>query len=153
MLSPCRTWRYLLAREVAPLDGEGTVTFVGLNPSTADEERDDATTRRCKGFARRWGFARMQLVNIYAYRATDPRVLGKVDDPVGPDNFEMIEEVVNVSDKVVVAWGANVPREAAKVVLDLIPEPFCLGVTKNGSPRHPLRLRTDTPLVPFVRSA
>jgi hypothetical protein len=40
-LSPCRTWRYSLTRDAAPLTGDGTVTFIGLNPSTADETQDD----------------------------------------------------------------------------------------------------------------
>ncbi len=149
-LSPCRTWRYSLTREVAPLDGDGTVTFVMLNPSTADEWQDDPTIRRCIGFARAWGFARLKVVNIYAYRATNPRELGKVNDPVGPDNFCTIAKIVGGSDLVVCAWGVNAPRGAANVVLDLIAAPHALGVTKGGAPCHPLYMPRDSTPFPFA---
>src|SRR3954454_5135391 len=80
-LSPCRTWRYSLTRTITDPDESccrpkgGTVTFVGLNPSTADETLDDPTTRRCVRFARDWGFNRLKMVNLYAYRATKPNDL------------------------------------------------------------------------------
>lgn len=150
VISDCRTYRYELAREIAPLTGVGTVTFIGLNPSTAGETTDDPTVRRCIGFARSWGFALMKMLNIYAYRATDPRELGRVPDPVGPDNFVTIERVVTDSDLVVCAWGVIAPVAATEVVLDLIAAPHCLGITKHGQPRHPLYvLRTQKPM-PFA---
>lgn len=148
--SECRTWRYSLTREVAPLTGEGTVAFIGLNPSTADETHDDPTVRRCVGFARRWGFARLKMLNVYGYRATNPRELGAVEDPVGPDNFCTIAKVVGGSDLVVCAWGALAPLEAAAVVLDLIAAPHTLGLTKSGAPRHPLYVLGSAVPVPFA---
>ncbi len=149
-LSPCRTWRYSLTRDVAPLDGQGTVTFVMLNPSTADENVDDRTIIRCKGFARRWGFAQLKVVNAYALRATDPAALWLADDPVGPENDCTIAKVVGGSDLVVCAWGANIERERERAVLALISDPHCLKVTKDGHPGHPLYLRDDTLPQPFA---
>jgi len=78
------THRYLLWRDWD--NSLPTVAFVMLNPSTADAERMDPNIRRCLGFARSWGYGRMIIGNLYAYRATDPRVLTRADDPVGPDN-------------------------------------------------------------------
>jgi hypothetical protein len=149
-LSPCRTWRYSLTRDVAPLTGDGTCTFIGLNPSTADETKNDPTIRRCIDFARRWGFARLKMLNLYAYRATDPRELRDVWDPVGPYNDHTIALVVGGSDLIVCAWGVHAAPERAAAVLGLIAAPHCLGVTKDGAPRHPLYVRSTTMPTPFA---
>lgn len=153
VFSADRTYRYALTRAVAPLTGDGTVTFVGLNPSTADETEDDPTIRRCIDFARRWGYAGLVMLNLYAYRATDPRVMFAAEEPVGnPENDIAIAEVAAASDLVVCAWGAGGAAEVgdrARCVLDLIVAPHCLGLTKYGAPRHPLYVRADAPLQPF----
>ena len=156
-LSDCGTYRYSLTRDVAPLTGEwDTVTFIGLNPSTADETLDDPTIRRCIRFARDWGFARLKMLNLYAYRATDPYALNEPDDPVGPDNLCTIAKVVGGSDLVVCAWGCNpfvyapLRVNQTQAVLDLVAAPHALGVTKGGYPRHPLYVRADTLPAPFA---
>ncbi len=149
-LSECRTYRYALTRDVAPLTGEGTVTFIGLNPSTADEEQDDPTIRRCVGFARSWGFARLKMLNLYAFRATDPNDLFAAEDMVGPDNDCTIAKVVGGSDLVVCAWGANGTPPRTRQVLDLVAAPHCLGLTMHGAPRHPLYVKGDTQPLPFA---
>jgi hypothetical protein len=150
--SPDRVYRYSLTRDVAPLDGEGTVTFIGLNPSTADETQDDPTIRRCISFARRWGFARLKMLNLYAYRSTDPKGLRDPDDPVGPENLCTIAKVVGSSDLVICSWGACIAGQtwARDEVLPLIAAPHSLGLTQQGFPRHPLYVRADTPPQPFA---
>jgi hypothetical protein len=142
VLSPCRTWRYLLTRPAAT-GGERTVVFIGLNPSTADESRDDPTTRRCVGFARDWGFARIELVNLFAYRATRPAELRAAPDPVGPDNAAALEAAVERADLVVCAWGNEGVGQEADAVLDAVARPFCLALTMRGAPRHPLYVRAS----------
>lgn len=149
-LSEDRVYRYSLTRDVAPLSGEGTVTFIGLNPSTADETQDDPTIRRCIGFARRWGFARLKMLNVYAYRSTDPKGLGDAVAPVGPENLCTIAKVVGGSDLVVCAWGTRAENEHVDRVLALIAAPHCLGHTQEGFPRHPLYVRGDTEPQPFA---
>ena len=70
------------------------IAFVLLNPSTADEQRNDPTIRRCIGFARAWNFGSMEVVNLFAYRTTDCRELLKIDDPVGEENnYYLIQAV------------------------------------------------------------
>lgn len=71
VFSECGNYRYALIRD-GWLGGEGAVLFVMLNPSTADATSNDPTTRRCIGFAQRWGFASLAIANLYAYRATVP---------------------------------------------------------------------------------
>jgi hypothetical protein len=148
--SPCRTWRYSLTRALAPHTGEGTVAFIGLNPSTADEKRDDPTIRRCIGFALRdWGFARLEVLNLFAFRATKPTALLAADDPVGPENDSTIAEVLDAADLVVCVWGAFPNGGRSAGVLELVDAPHCLGVTKNGSPRHPLYVRASADPQPW----
>lgn len=147
--SPCRTWRYSLTRDVAPLTGEGTVAFIGLNPSTADEVEDDPTIRRCIGFARAWGYAQLKMLNLFAFRSTDPAGLLDAEDPVGPENDCVIAKVIGGSELVVCAWGAFPADGRVAAVLPLVGSAKCFGLTKNGSPRHPLYVASATPLVPY----
>ncbi len=87
VLSECARYRYRLDRAWERDDhGLGTVTWVMLNPSTADADVDDPTIRRCIGFSKAWGYNALTVVNLFAWRATSPRDLCAVEDPVGPDN-------------------------------------------------------------------
>jgi hypothetical protein len=119
--------------------------FVLLNPSTANEVVDDPTIKRCIAFARRRGFGGLEIVNLYAYRATDPADLRRAGYPIGRDNDEHIAEAAQECDAVVLAWGAHAAaRERARQVLELLHGlgigPYCLRVTASGHPEHPLRL-------------
>lgn len=116
------------------------VAFVMLNPSTASARRDDPTIRRCIAFARAWGFGGLEVVNVFAYRATDPRRLREVADPVGPWNARYLRTVVGRAALVVLAWGAR----ASEDEMLAFPGARCLGLTRSGQPRHPLYLRRDT---------
>jgi hypothetical protein len=104
-LSPCGTYRYLLGRRVG--DGQRAALFVMLNPSTADASDDDPTIRRCRRFARREGCGLLEVVNLFAYRATDPVALRLAEDPVGPANDHFISKAVERAALVVVAWASS----------------------------------------------
>ena len=147
ILSPCRTYRYTLER--AWDDSKPRVLFVLLNPSTADETEDDATLRRGIGFSRGWGCGSVTFVNLFAFRATQPSDLKKASDPVGPENTIYIRHEAAKADEIVLAWGAHGGLLGQdKKVLSLLSEfdLFHLGLTKDGHPKHPLRLRADTEL-------
>lgn len=142
-LSPCGRYRYRLGREWP--GGHGTVLFVMLNPSTADAEVDDPTVRRCVGFARRWGFRRLEVGNLFARRASKPSELWRVPDPIGPENDYHLVEMSKGADCVVAAWGQNVGQRRRDLqVLRILDGPVAhLGLTRRGYPRHPLYLRAD----------
>jgi hypothetical protein len=138
-------YRYLLRREWdinAP-----QITFVMLNPSTADGDSDDPTLRRCIGFARSWGYGSVEVVNLFAYRATRPRDLLQLHDPVGSNNNFYLLESTQRAASIIVAWGVRgsfLNRD--KAVVDLISgqQPlYCLGRTKAGHPRHPLYVKSS----------
>jgi hypothetical protein len=155
--SPDNTYRYLLGRRVG--EGDRTALFVMLNPSTADAREDDPTIRRCMGFARREGCGVLEVVNLFAYRCTNPAALRLPDDPVGPANNHFIEQAIGRASVIIVAWGGAVPRRLIRRAWEVGAEicdrtsvidprgPFCLGTTAGGdAPRHPLYVRADQPL-------
>lgn len=154
LFSPCRRWRYLLWRRWDP--SKGVVMFVGLNPSTADETKDDPTIRRCIGYAKDWGYGALWMLNIFAFRATAPADMKRAgEDAIGPRNNEYLVQAGHQANLVVAAWGAHggfLGRQArvlrmlqqAQVHVD------ALGVTAGGFPKHPLYLRKDLVPAPFV---
>lgn len=129
------------------------VGFIMLNPSTADERRNDPTIQRCIEFARAWQFGSVEVVNLFAYRTTDARELIRVEEPVGEENDRFIDKAIEGCSTIVVSWGTKgrlLGRD--RQVLQLLvgkQNVYCLGVTKDGHPRHPLYVRGDTRLVPF----
>lgn len=128
--------------------------FVMLNPSIADAEVDDPTVRRCIAFAKREGCNAIRVVNVFAWRATDPKGLLAAEDPVGFGNDDHIVHAVRTSHVIVAAWGAGAPRPLAlridrvhRALLGIASKPVqCLGVTAQSHPRHPLYVRADAPL-------
>lgn len=117
--------------------------FVMLNPSTADSLQDDPTIRRCISFATRWGYGRLDVVNLYALRATDPRELRRHADPIGPRGDSVLEEIVPRCDFVVAAWGRHATwtrHESVAAALRTWKPLHVLGLTNGGFPKHPLYL-------------
>lgn len=145
------TYRYLLTR----IWGERpSVTWVMLNPSTADETVNDPTITRCINFSRRWGCTGLSVVNLYALRSTDPAALAVHPDPVGPENDRIIAENCRPPQMVIAAWGSGFrqqdrPSEVAAIFTATGRKLLCLGVTKDGHPRHPLYVRGDTTPMPY----
>lgn len=140
-------YRYLLWRTLP--DGTGTVVFIMLNPSTADAEVLDPTVRRCMRFAKTWGYARLEVVNLFAFRSTDPDKLLTDEEPVGDHNELWIENACLRAHLVVAAWGAHKAaggqgRDVAALLRAAGIPLHCLGTTQDGTPRHPLYVRADT---------
>jgi hypothetical protein len=119
--------------------------FVGLNPSTADETEDDPTIRRCIDFAKGWGYGALCMVNLFAYRATDRAIMKAQHNPVGADNDRWLLESAEHAGIVVAAWGSDGTHMGrGQAVRKLLAGRLsCLGVTKNGQPRHPLYLKAS----------
>ena len=165
-----RKYRYLLTRELGPaplpiklglLPGRW-LAVVMLNPSVADGEHDDPTMRKVMGFARRWGFQRIRVVNLFARVSTDPRGLRPkapdwIEPTGGPEADVHIINACQSAALVVCAWGRLPGRWAnsrATDVAQLIGFPlYCLGTTADGNPRHPLMLAYDTPLQDYLGPA
>lgn len=138
--SDCETYRYALTR----LWGPGRrLAFVMLNPSTATEMQNDPTVERCERRARALGYGGFRVVNLFAYRATDPAQLRKVVDPVGPDNDATLTKAATWADTIICGWGMHggLYERGAKIRTRLRAsgkDLHHLGLTKDGQPRHPL---------------
>ena len=145
--SQCEAYRYLLTRVWNP-DGRKAL-FVMLNPSTATEFQNDPTVERCERRARALGFGAFRVTNIFAFRATDPRVMRAMADPIGPDNDAAIADSArDWADSILCAWGthgAHLGRGAAVEGLLRATgrELLTLGLSKDGHPKHPLYIGYD----------
>lgn len=145
VLSPCRTFRYRLDRVWS--DAEPLVAFIMLNPSTADEQKDDPTIRRCVGFAKAWGYGGVVVGNLFSLRSTDPKALYGHADPVGPDNDKYLLEIAGDCHQVIAAWGTHGSlRERGREVAYMLngTNMSALKVTADGSPGHPLYIAANT---------
>ena len=153
VLSPNGKFRYSLSRGW----GSGPpVLWCMLNPSTADAQLDDATIRKCMGFTDRWGYMQMTVVNVYAYRATDPKDLATAGYLVGSRNDEFIEAAARCAAFAVAAWGQNARKEDARHTAELLlkhlpGKVYTLGLTKDGAPRHPLYRPYEVERLPLRR--
>lgn len=152
-----RVYRYALWRVWG--EGRRRLVVVGYNPSTADESKDDPTIRRCVGFAKRERCDGLVMLNLFAMCATNPGSIyaqQRSRDVIGnPANDEAINRH-GWGDEVVLlaAWGTNAWAfpERVSAVTRMLPAMNCLGLTNDGSPKHPLYVRGDTPFVHFLKA-
>lgn len=152
VISDCGKYRYLLRRTWDY--AKPRALFVMLNPSTADASVDDATIRSCVRLSRGLGYGSFEVVNIFGFRATDPDELTKAPDPIGPDNERVVIAAIERCDIPICAWGAfPLAQRKSSFLLGHIksrrPAAFCFGKTKVGAPRHPLYIKSGTPLETF----
>ncbi|MEY5049692.1 MAG: hypothetical protein RLZZ175_3051 [Bacteroidota bacterium] len=147
ILSDCEKYRYSLSRiwdNEKPL-----VLFIMLNPSTADENNDDPTIRRCIGYAKDWGYGGFYVVNLFPFRATDPKDLLTASSVEGVENEKWFREISALSNLVVCAWGnAGIVNKLHMKLgdswkpLSWIEKPLhFIELSKDGTPKHPLYLR------------
>lgn len=155
IISDDGVYRYVLTRRIpSALRWVRPMLFVMLNPSKATAEEDDPTIRVCIDFATRESCTSLTVVNLFALRSTDPKQLLAHPDPIGPENDRHFREQWDQHAKigfVILAWGAHaaVEKLKPKIIEDIrfAGGAWCLGVTKDGSPRHPLYIKRTQPLV------
>lgn len=132
-----------------------TVVFVMLNPSTADATQLDATCRRCKAYAKAWGYGGFHVGNLFALRATNPQDLYEHPAPIGPDNNQHLLAMADQADQVIAAWGThgehqNRGQEVTQMLHHAAGiELTCLAHTQDGHPTHPLYQPADKEPITF----
>lgn len=137
--SDCRRYRYTLWRVWGP--DEPYVNFICLNPSTADDDKDDNTIYKCKKLANSWGYSRLCVTNLFAYRSTDRKIMLQQDDPVGPVNDTFIHRVAMGADLIIAAWSQDGGhRGRSQDVRKWIPKPMKILRMGKSEPWHPLYL-------------
>lgn len=150
IISNCEKYRYHLWRIWN--DSKNTCTFIMLNPSTANAYENDNTIRRCIKFAMRENCGAISIINLFAYRSPYPEDLKLTEDPIGPLNDKYIIDILNENKgPVIAAWGAkgtylNRNNDVSKMINKKI---YCLSITNDGHPGHPLYLKSDSPLIRY----
>ena len=145
--SDCEKYRYDLTRTWE--DTGKRLLYIMLNPSKADELRNDPTVERCERRARALGYGAFRVTNIFAWRDTDPHAMRRAKKPVGPENDAILKESCDWADGILAAWGthgAHMDRgpQCARILLAQQTPLFHLGLTKDGHPRHPLYVSYQT---------
>jgi len=156
VFSDCGLYRYLLEHDFG---GTGPVISIGMvNPSSADEEKNDPTMTKIDGFAAHLGASKVKVWNKCALRNKDVKALRAAADPIGPENDAYIEQAIRDADIHIVAWGplAKLPRPLRNRWRDVVDvmtragcRPMCWGTAGDGQPRHPLMVAYATPLGPW----
>jgi len=145
ILSEDRKYRYVLSRiwdETKP-----KVMIIGLNPSTADETEDDPTIGRCISFSKSWGYGGVYMLNLFAFRATQPKDMFNAQNPIGLENNSYIEIYSKKVDKIVCAWGNHgTYKNRGNEIREKFDKLFYLKLNQTGEPAHPLYLKSE--LVP-----
>jgi len=151
--SPDRVYRYtLLHTWRQPDEQPHYICWIALNPSTADENQLDPTLRRIRGFSQAWGYNGFQMLNAFAFRATDPKKMEAAADPVGPENDAYLLAETAKTDRVICAWGnhaacCNRQDQIRRLLHD---RPLCyLRLTSRGFPSHPLYLPASLQPIPW----
>ena len=141
-------FRYMLSR-VWSLN-KPKLLFIGLNPSKADSRIDDPTVTRCMARAAREGFGSLLVGNLFAFISTDPADLVRSGSTVGEENDDYLRQMISMSDRVLCGWGAF-PEAGSRApsVLKMVKEPYCLGMTADGAPKHPLYISYKTKMQPM----
>lgn len=152
VISDCGKYRYLLRRTWD--HAKPRALLIMLNPSTADAKKDDATIRSCVRLLSGLRYGSMEVVNVFAWRATKPTDLPCFTEAVGPKNPDAIDAAISRCDVVICAWGANsMAMEYGRQIISTVrasrPTVYCFGKTKFGFPKHPLYLKSGTPLETF----
>ncbi len=147
-------YRYLFERRWAQptRPDRDMIVWVLLNPGTGDTDgKHRPTLDRCIKWSKQWGYSGLTIVNLFALRSTDPKVLKTARDPIGPKNGTTIRRAARQASRIVVAWGDKGSLLGrGKKVAAMLSKPYCLGVTKHGEPRHPLYVPTSTEPRPFA---
>ena len=158
------SYRYLLSRHTAALNSRILLVCM-LNPSTADEEKNDPTISRVSRLAENGGYGQLLVLNLLAIRATKPSDIWSHQNPFGEDNWQTwdnaLKELNPDRDTISVAWGCA-PKDRNQLLQfmrALVKASSCLKSwaspimtwveNLDGSPRHPLYIRANTELQPY----
>lgn len=149
-ISTCGTYRYSLSRSWD--NSKPRVTFICLNPSTADATTDDPTLRKCIAYAKSWGHGGLLILNLFAYRSCEPAAMKNASDPIGPKNDKKLSQAAKNGKIIIAAWGNDGAFNGRSCeVAQNFPNLKCLKVNKTGEPSHPLYLKANLKPISYQR--
>ena len=154
VFSQDRKHRYtLIHRWDELLNPDHGIAWICLNPSTADENQLDPTLRRIRDFSATWGYSFFVMLNLFAWRATQPADMKRTTDPIGPDNDRLIAHWSGKVDRVMLGWGehgAHLGRDQQVLAYLDRSKTFCLERNASGQPKHPLYVSKKNKPLLFV---
>jgi hypothetical protein len=138
-----------------PVAGEGWL-WIGMNPSGAEADVNDLTIAKECEWTKRGDARHYVKCNIGTYRWTDSRTLGKaLIQLIHLDNLAVIRGEAERAARIVISTGKP-PDEltgAARTLFRTLKQDdrkmHCLGLTKDGWPKHSSRLAYATPFEEF----
>lgn len=152
--------RLWLSRKVADTGPVGLI--IGLNPSTAGATENDATIRKEIGFAKQWGWSGFWKGNLFTRIETVSTKLKNMSCQmaIGEHGVEVLDVMIRSCDPIVVCWGSAVPKHMTHRIREVhgtlrgtrchaTGAIMCFGLSKDGSPKHPLYLGYDTPMTTY----
>ena len=148
--SRCGKYRYFLQRQWSDT-GAGVLLFLMLNPSDADERKNDPTARACQNRARELGYGGFAVCNLFARVTSDPNQLWVMDaaERIGPDNDNVLREKIRAHGEALCAWG-NEGRhyrerveEVGKMMAREKSAARCICTNASGHPIHPRRAQIE----------
>lgn len=149
IFSPCMAYRYWL--EWRWSDAPAMIVWM-LNPSTADHQKLDPTIAGLVKRAKAWGYGAVIVINLFALRATDPRVMKASAEPIGPVNDQITEIALARSFDsgfpIICGWGnhgSHLGRDGwARSLAKRLDVPLAaFNITGDGQPQHPLYISHD----------
>lgn len=143
--SECGKYRFWLSRVWN--ESKESLMLIGLNPSTANADTDDPTIRRIVSLASANGFGGIYMTNLFPFITAYPEQL-KIDR-IGDNDQHMVFVSSSKCEKVCFCWGNFFVYDRDKQMKANFPDALCFGKNKNGSPKHPLYLKSNTQLVKF----
>jgi len=144
VFSDQKEYRYQLSRIWD--ESKNSVCFIGLNPSIANEHRDDNTVSKCVEQAKMLGFGSLEMVNLFAFVDTKQGKLHLVEDPIGPENDSFLIASAKRCETVIVMWGnegsyKGRSREILEKLRKGRKKLYCLGINSTGEPKHIGRMK------------
>jgi len=146
LLSEDKKYRYSLGRFWE--DSLDKVLFIMLNPSYADSNKEDPTINRLITFSKKWGYGGFWVCNLYPFITPSPKELHNYQENKGIRNKEYIKKYILKSKRIVYGWGAT--GQEPEWLVNLVKKPYCFGKNKNGTPKHPLYLNSNTKLIKYI---
>ncbi len=147
IFSKDRKYRYVLWRKWD--NNKPMVMFIGLNPSTANEDEPDNTIIRISKFTKAWGYGGFYMLNLFTFITTYPKEL-KNSKNSKQVSIWYLKKYAKMSEMIVFAWGEfKEAREFSKQVIEMFPDAYCLFKNHDGSPRHPLYIDSTIKPIKF----
>lgn len=113
-------YRYLLTRDWD--NSKKRATVIMLNPSKATHLKFDNTIMNVHNFLLDFeneSYGSYSIVNLFAYRSTDPKLLVNRKQQYEDKNDYFLKESFELSDTIIVAWGRDFKKVNAATQRDI----------------------------------